>query len=52
MTLLIASAVDPIETVSRGACVLDRVVNRVDNVCSVDCKACEESVKAWSGDPG
>ena len=38
-------------TVSGGAGVLERVVNRADNVCSVDCKASEDSAKTWSVDP-
>jgi hypothetical protein len=40
------------ETVSGGACVLESVVNRVDSVCRVDCKAFEDSTKTCSVDPG
>lgn len=51
MTLLIASAVDPIEIVSREARVLERVANRTDNLRSVDCKAFADSANAWSVAP-
>jgi hypothetical protein len=49
VTLLIASAADPIETVS-GVCVADRAVNRKDNIRSADCKAFEDSAKTWGAE--
>lgn len=52
VTLVIASAVNPIETVSGGDCVLERFVNRAESICSVDRKAFEDSAKAWNVEPG